>query len=631
MSVLSKSTDPFVRLSNVLNNRVTSFPMVMRKGALIRVLRNIGEYEHAKEVPPGTPALFDYRTETVYVDMEQIFGEGRKAEEAAEKLADMVDRGRMPAPGRNSTRDVLWGMLNHEISHSIYSRWAAGKAMPRKLSHTTMIMEEIRVEGQAVNYGGATAIALLRKSFAWILDALGKQDDTPDSPRSIAALWALTVGRYYAGVAMWKEIESVDEIARSSLGDTIVDTMAEILVEAMGVSNFARRLELAQEWNDLFPPEPDEEALMAIPMGCSGEHEHDGDESEGPGQGNGEGEDGEDGQGNGQGKDKGDDENEGPTAMGELDSGDSDAVTMIKGALRETKEEVSTKEYIDTEGLKLADPNLEFAAASKRKTTARESWKEEPVTAADRHNARKLSNLLTLLAMPAITKTKRPGMLPPGRLRGRGAVQQAAERRLKLAHQATPWEEVKRQRTRIKPVIVGCMTDTSGSMSWAQEFIGHFTWIVSTAGRSIGARTAALTFGNKTYITVKPGDLPQVAKVRNAWDSWECFDSGCATMEAMLRFRDTPNASKVLFVVSDGHFVGPNEVEKACMWVEELTKAGTTIVWVSAEAEYSHYEKYVRKPGAMRAIDVPYRNPDLTKLFKDMQGVIQEIASQATW
>jgi len=219
--------------------------------------------------------------------------------------------------------------------------------------------------------------------------------------------------------------------------------------------------------------------------------------------------------------------------------------------------------------------------------------------------------------------THRPSVLPPGRLRGREAVRQAAERNMGLMSTATPWRTTKRDRTRTKPVVVGVLTDTSGSMSWAQKFVADFAWMMSVAGARVGARSAAVTFGDSAEAVTAPGKVPQMVRERRANGGTEKFDDAAAAIEGVLRLGVPSNAAKILFIVSDGELVIRGERERAALWVEKWTQAGTLVVWIGADAHnWRVIKSKERRPG--KAINLESYEP--RKILDAMEGEVLRAA-----
>lgn len=186
---------------------------------------------------------------------------------------------------------------------------------------------------------------------------------------------------------------------------------------------------------------------------------------------------------------------------------------------------------------------------------------------------------------------------------------------------ATPWERTKRLRTTSRPVVVGIMTDTSGSMGWAENFVADFAWTVATAGIRVGARTAAVTFGSRTEMVTRPGATPQQIRVRTANGSQEMFDEAAAALEGVLHFTTgAANAAKVLFIVSDGELVREGEPSRAAQRIEQFTNAGTLVVWVGASPHLqAGYHTHVRGSGRLVFIE---RSRDTAQMMTELEKSI---------
>ena len=200
--------------------------------------------------------------------------------------------------------------------------------------------------------------------------------------------------------------------------------------------------------------------------------------------------------------------------------------------------------------------------------------------------AKRLTRLLEQVNLPSIAHTKRPSTLPPGRLNGREMVRKAADKQAGRMTQAKPWKNTKRVRTTHRPLKVGVMTDTSGSMTWAQTIVGEFAWAMSKAGRSIGARTTSLTFGDHVDGVVLPEDPNALMKVFPANGGSEAFDEAAAAMEGLMHLGENDGTNKLLFIVSDAALVRSGEMQRAALWARKWSKAGTKILWVGADEFY---------------------------------------------
>lgn len=557
--------------------------------------------DESLEGSESTPAWTTHATAEVAINLARLLEGTDDDEGAAERLAHKItDRGGY-STGRKD-EDIRWvyGMLAHEAAHCGWSDWNLEIAKldprpPMPVVQTMILFEELRVEYRASNKGAAP---YLRHSFEWLLRTL---EDPSGTPQGLAHCWALVVGRYKAGVAAWDEVDVINTIVRSSLTDDVVDTLYEILEDAVQFEGLtpnrtARKLAaLAYEWLEVLGVDP-EESSESMAGTCVHVDPGDGDEGDGEGEGGGakgdeEGGD-EEGKGSSGGDDDGDGDEEGTREAG-ADTPDSvttdeDAVGMLKAAIRELGVKASGPLPV-TDGVTLSDPAATAAKVFGGKAPSGDHWEERTPTPKDRGHAHSLARTFEALALPSIAKLHVPSDVPPGRLRGREAVRRSAERSMGLMATATPWERTKRLRTTTKPVIVGVMTDTSGSMSWAKQLVADFAWTVSTAGIRVGARTAAVTFGNRAEMVHRPGEVPSTIRVREANGSTEMFDQAAAALDGVLHLSTPMNAAKVLFIVSDGELVEHGEPTRARLWIEKFTEAGTLVCWVGCS--YDNYDK----------------------------------------
>lgn len=584
------------RTSKLIWDRTNAY--THRMGSLGVIVRALPNWEAAPakikpHVPQGTPAWSDLDTNTIYLDLEALTNGSKGL-----TIDALIDS------------EELLGVMFHEVAHIEDSRWAKGAKLDRPaVADAMMTMEEVRIETRVVDYGGTDHVNALRAMFTWLLRKILAEDNMPETPLGVAKMWALTCGRVKAGVAVQGEVINIDTTVRTILGDDVVDAMSDILDEATLVDRLSRREALAKEWVELFPSEEPEEAPCSLGACASALADAMSDDSgEGGGKDKGEGE--EEGEGESSGKEDGEVGSEGETAsQGKTSKHDSsDATGMLRRAVLKDAEVVD-----DGVAWEMGQfPQTSFADAMKRAHLPQDSarlWRISDPSTEQRAVARRLARTLTSLSLPSITRVGVASELPPGRLRGREMVRRAAERDRGMMTTATPWEASKRLRSHTKPVIVGCMTDVSGSMHWAQEFVGEFAYVVATAGLAVGARTAAVTFGSRVDLVTRPGDRPTKIYTRTGLDGHEKFNDAAGLIDGLLHFRTNRNAAKVLFVVSDGVFVNHPEPQIARKWVRDWTVAGTTIVWVTADSRRSpHLSSYmaeVKKPGSITVIHTP--------------------------
>lgn len=535
-------------------------------------------------------------------------------------------------------REILLGAVLHELGHANYTTYLMPKGTKGAVASVATWMEEMRVEKRV--HDVLRDPDDLRAMFHWLLESI--KADTPTNQFGLSGLWLLTVGRYFTGICLWNEVDAIDTIVRSELGDRTVDQMKEILSESIEVEIDPGEpqpiLELAEEWVELFPDAEPEEIVVIVTCGHgppsgggSGEEgEEEGEEGSGGGSGDDEEEpDGEDeGSGSGGG---GDEEEDGETAPssptpeaakgggdpegegteggskdelssqenpGVLDPDDDappggliseETAEMLKKAIDDLGE--LTEEYERPEGPpQLSDPVKAMQEVVRaEKSRSRANYKDEPPPPHVRARAVSLARTLENLHLPAVAKSRVSTMAPPGRLHSREMVRRAADRSMGRMTAATPWKSTKRIRTSHKPIRVGCMTDTSGSMHWAETLVAEFAWTVATAGRKIGARTAAVTYGDRVSPVVLPETTPHTMKVYKANGGHEQFDVAAASLEGLLKLSHNDGSTKVLFNFSDGHYVIHDEPERARMWMQQWTRAGVLVFWIGCT------DRYVRK------------------------------------
>jgi len=602
--------------SSVANGRAPSLTGWIKGGAIITLTT-----KPLKE-SPSTPAWYDPKTGDININVAIPFD--LESEKWRVAIRDFR--------GGEITGDagLIWGLIAHEAAHSAWTSWVPAdldRSLDNRVIGAMVLFEEIRIEKRAVDRGRTSAASMLRKSFAWLLGELIKGDVGSD-PFSVAHTWALTYGRYLGGIAALSEIEAVDSLARTALGDDTVDIMREILGEACGRCDLTHLTALGQEWVDLLQPlapeQEEGEGMTVIIHGPGGAGEGSGK----PFPGKGEGEEG-DGEGEGQGGQGSSDEKQAPGPGGGVGYSETDPelAAVLGDALKAIEASMQTYTEPPQPESPLADPQ-ELAARvfGKQRERAGYSWSKEAPSAELRAHALRLARTLEALSLPSVTLTHKAATLPPGRLRGREMVRQGAERSRGMMSTATPWSQTKRRHTSTKPVIVGVATDTSGSMSYATRFVAEFAWLMGTAGQRIGARTAAVTFGEQAEAITRPGEVPNQVVIRQANGGHENFNHACAALEGVLHYTAAVGAAKILFVVSDGMFVLEGEMLRAQKWLRNLTKAGTLVVWlgVQDDARAKSLTKMVADKSLVHFTTPGMKDPD--KMIAAMEATVIKAA-----
>jgi len=516
----------------------------------------------------------------------------------------------------------ILGLLAHEAAHAGISDriTVIEKLAPHHQSLLTAL-EELRVENHAVRTAPPVR-RFLRASFGLILANL---PDTFENNSHVVRAWMLARGRTLAGVAAPDETDAVDTAARTLLGDEIIDALTDLLQEALTLrldseTSRAALLRICDEWVALVgePAEstsctgcarrarPGEKPdVIAEPSTGKGEgDDEEGDEGAGSGSGDGDehydGDDFESDYGTPGQDDPADDSDLAHLDDELLDDEDAELLKMLMREVAETMDDDWKK---DTDMVQLSNAAEWGAKIFGNRRKSQRVIASQP-TAKARQHVVEVATVLSSLALPSITKQARPQQAPPGRMRSREALRASAERAQGKMMTAKPWKATVRRHTSAKPLVVGVATDTSGSMKWAESGVAEFAYVYANAGHRIGARTAAVTFGDHVHRIARPGEVLNEVLTKTANDGTEEFDQAMAALDGVLHLTTPGTSARILIVVSDAQYVKSNEAERAYRWVQAMIKAGTHIVWITdrsqniASGSYTHWvRKAMLLPG----------------------------------
>ena len=481
---------------------------------------------------------------------------------------------------------VVTGALLHELGHAIHSHEElfSGWGIDPNVREVAILFEELRVE---LNLLIDISADDLRPMHSWLIGSM-LSSRIPERKFELSKLWILIYGRVIVGAYSGEEAKEFDEIVRVVLGDHRVDMMRDILEEVVHVDftlpiTAARQMfDFAREWMELFEGddenEDDDEKDFSAGVGgivvCSHAPDCDADE--------------------GYPTDIPEDVYivvDGSGEFSSIDAPESEAEPsefsdLISKALSKMAEEVAKPLPVSERAVHTYDPAKALATLRSRST---KGSKESPPSPSLRVASQRLSDALRRMALPTVSRVRVAQEAPPGRLNGRGAVQRSADRAAGRISTARPWRGMKKSVTVAKPIRIGCMTDISGSMGWAEQVVAEFAWAVAKAGSSIGASTSAVTYGDYIHPVALPRETMKSVRRYPAVGGSEAFDKAAAAMEALLRLGEHDGASKVLFNVSDGNFVVRGEYERARTWLKRWTEAGTVVIWIGCSRSYKHH------------------------------------------
>jgi hypothetical protein len=535
------------------------------------------------------------------------------------------------------------GLFCHEAGHAAISDDMTPVQMDkanRRHWDLLSLLEELRVENYALRKT-ATARRFLRASFAIVL---GNMPDEFTNKAHVVRAWAMCRGRTLAGVAAADETDAVDLAARTLLGDDVVDGLTDLLQEALTLrlnrdEARERIVDICDEWVELVgesaeatgcthcarEAKPGEEttAEMTEAKASGKPDEGEPEEQEGSASsGVGDGDDGDElgeadkGHGEEDGEEDGDFVSgwgdpgfEGESdrgAIDELSDEDAELMSMLARDLTELMQEEWTRE---------AD-SVVVANAAEWATKVFGNRRQSPrltrtaPTTAMRQHVVTVAQALSTLSLPTITKSVKMTEVPPGRLRSREALRASAERAQGKMVTARPWKGTVRRHAVARPLVVGIATDTSGSMRWAESGVAEFAYVYTNAGHRIGARTAAVTFGDSVHRICRPGEVMTHVQRKTASDGTESFDHAMAALDGVLHLTSPAYAARILMVISDGALVKGGESERAAEWLKRMTKAGTHVLWIGDRDKNSYMNwlsKLGRKLDRLTLIDVETR------------------------
>lgn len=614
-----------------------------RDDVVVRVLST----EHEAETPPA-PAWYEPKSAQITLDMQQLkkwYDERlakRKGKATDESLGAML----APHVDHEFTHAVQ-GVLTHEAAHSQWSDWLFSeraqelhKSDPR-LHNVLVTLEEPRIEHLQATTRGKPVQELLRASCQMLLaDLIKELSETKDGMGGVhwPTVVALVLGR--EGVLLSsKEIRPITNLLELNLGDDVIDEARKILHEFRAIPDgkwqFDQLVRLGRQWLELFPSagEGEESGGCTTTSGEPGEP-GEGEAGEGSASGeagegsesSGEGKDGESGEGDDKSKDGKREERAGDYRHGESKIGKNlgkrlakaieDAATGAAGAKGEpvtmdkpaeiSKAPTGAERWAEAVAASPGGGGGHGEGAEREYKTT--NWSEELPRPQVRAAANRLAKDLQNLTIPERSRVTSRTELPPGRLQTRAAVAQAADRSQGRKSTATPWESVRRVRTERPQLKVGIATDVSGSIARWQRVSSELTWAATKAFHTIGAKVAAVTFGDMVEVSLSPNEpIPSKVRIREARAPYEVIANAVDALDHALRL-SAPDGARLLILVTDGQIVNEPQRRQFVKQVKRLKAAGVRIVMISNEvSDVRHL------PSPMNKIDIELAQFDPTR------------------
>jgi hypothetical protein len=464
------------------------------------------------------------------------------------------------------------GAIFHEALHARYSRYDLLKAIEDLSKNEMMaltILEETRIEALGVENFPANRVFLRACAMDIILDDIRENLEQNTTTRAMAQLAALVCARVDAGSLDAEDALDVQGMVSDFFGATRYAQLRDVWLRFQkyeGHFNALPLYELAREWEALIKDVSDE---------------------------NGETED---------------EANMITAAMAgiisdiieSLEAAAEDIAIAIGDEAQEQEQKEEWKEVVDIRG-KAAKQQKDHEKISEEvfnKSTGEAgngSYSRIKETRApsgpERAAAVKIANMLERAKYRERDEKEVTSILPPGRLRSRAMLQEAAYKARGSMMHAEPWKRTVRKHTDDPTLNVGVMVDISGSMADAMQPMAVTAWAMSEAVRRVQGKCAMVYYGSGVFPTLKPGQHLAEVNVYSAPDGTEKFDRAFKALDGSLNLLNGTGA-RLLVVVSDGCYT-PEETEKAKKWIQECEKNGVAVLWIPFA--HSYQLAYVRE------------------------------------
>lgn len=551
-------------------------PVGAKIGSLVNAWA--GRSDIVAYVGPGaggpTPACFNPPLAEVEVNVDIAFGKGI----SPEMIGDLQDR------------DTLFdwpkaaGAIFHEALHARYSRMdlpKANEALTPSEFAAFMSLEETRIEHLGVTNFPANRVFLRACALDIVLHDISENIEKADSIRSVANIAALVSARVDAGTIDADDAVGINSVVIDFLGADTFTKLQSVWRRFQAIENVINPIplyDLAREWDqilrdlakergeDIDMPS-DAQVMAAVIAEVIKEIED---------------------------------------AMDMIDISVADDVQDQQQA-EEWKQEADTRANAarqDREHKKVADEVFKKTAELNGHGSGSSLREVRMPTAAERAAAVKIARMLEKAKYRERDEREIQSILPPGRLRTRAIVQNAAYKAQGSMTLAEPWRRTVRKHTDDPTLNIGVMVDISGSMGNAMQPMAVTAWAMSEAARRVQARAAMVYYGQDVFPTLKPGQHLDQVNVYTAPDGTEKFDRAFKALDGGLNLLHGTGA-RLLVVVSDGCYT-PQETERARHWVKECDRNGVAVLWLPFAAEYNtHYAKDItRDTNAVLLADV---------------------------
>ncbi|GAA0609723.1 hypothetical protein GCM10010174_28830 [Kutzneria viridogrisea] len=488
---------------------------------------------------------------------------------------------------------ATWGLLTHECGHAKHTAWDPPQGTPPAVADAAMLLEEPRMEAAQVRRRPDDRHWLRASARDIILADLNPPTDPTRAPHmtkpDAARAAALLLARVDGGILTRAEVAPVARVVEDVLGTDTLAKLRAVWRKALRTADDDgdTMIDLGRQWCAIVgtdPNTPPDPGAAGTPDPTA--------TPDPSGRPNGSGTPSTSGTPSPTGGT--------PAPSSGSSSDGTPPLSPLAGAIAAALDNVAAKVAREKAP---DDPAARAAAANARENTKRTIADDaarkvfgvppgsrdgrtactgtRPPTADERTAARVLARALSTAGVRDRVAVKTTSIVPPGRLRMRGALAADAQRAAGAVPTAEPFTRTTHTPVPTPPLRLGIACDVSGTMKWARDHVASAAWILANAARhtTVPAQTATVIFGNRVRPLTLPGQAPAVVTEFASNDNWEDIPTAIDALDGALGL-STPGAARLLVIVSDGQFRDAPRADGQRK-LNRLRAGGCAVLWLT--------------------------------------------------
>ena len=503
-------------------------------------------------VGPGAggpaPACYSPTQAEIEVNVEVAFGVGI----TPDKVGDITSR------KAQYEFPKATGAIIHEALHARFSQWSMPKAfdeLAKDEYEALILLEESRIEYQGVMAMPNARTFLRSCAMEIVIGDMSEGLEKTTQTQSLTNLVGLVFARIDAGILDEYEVSAITEMITEQLGVDVVEQLRAIARLAQMHDNHKDATELyplAKEWarivretakerGDEQKPEGSKSIPSAIMEAIMEALSEASDEVMA----------------------------NNFSDLGDQEQGE-DMREEVKAKASDAQEQNENREIANQVFSKSSGPG-------QSKTNSKLIEQRQP-TSEELSASVRIGQWLEKAKYRERDELQIASVLPPGRLRTRAIVQNAALKSRGVNQRVEPFRRTVRKHTDDPTLNVGIMVDISGSMGSAMNPMATTAWVMANAVNRIQGNCAMVYYGNDVFPTLKVGQKLSEVNVYSAMDGTEKFGKAFSALEGALNLLHG-NGAKLLVIVSDGEYTS-EEARNAKEIVAKCKEAGVAILWL---------------------------------------------------